>query len=540
MNYKVLYRKYRPKDFSDVIGQSHIVQILMNSIANNKTSHAYIFTGVRGTGKTSIARVFAKSINCLNQKDGNACNTCDNCINFDNAPDVIEIDAASNNGVEEMREIVGNSRLVPTSMKYKIYIIDEVHMLSQSSFNALLKTLEEPVEHVKFILATTDVHKVPVTVLSRCQRYDFKKINVELIEQQLKNICEKEKIKYEENAIKEIAFLCDGSLRDALSMLDQISNIDKKISINQVNQAFGSPPKELIDEIILSIDDKNIESFINISKKITEENADINIIINKLISNYKNIIYNNVKEKDFDIDWYKKIIMTLLEIKTMLINTYDINMMFEVNILSLIINNVDEKTENKNINKEETKLKTPEKNPKSEKKESEVQKSEKKELETQESEIPETQITDEIKKIRINNCFAEANKELKQKSNKQWKNLLAYLKDTNLSIYSLLENSQLEVASEKNVIISLSQKNLVDMADLYLEIIEKEFNNINNSKIKICFLSRSEWERTKAEYISNRDKKKYIVMKEPKIIKNGTKAKNEALELFGADNIEVR
>ena len=176
MAYKVLYRKYRPDDFSNIIGQDYTITMLKNSITTGKHAHAYIFTGPRGTGKTSSAKVFAKALNCENPNNGNPCNECSFCLGFKENPDIIEIDAASNNGVDEIRELINNIKLVPSSSRYKIYIIDEVHMLSDSAFNALLLTLEEPPEHVVFILATTDIQKVPITILSRCQRFDFKPI----------------------------------------------------------------------------------------------------------------------------------------------------------------------------------------------------------------------------------------------------------------------------------------------------------------------------------------------------------------------------
>src|SRR5574344_1048297 len=225
MKYQALYRKYRPKTFDDVYGQQIVVQTLKNVIKNNKLTHAYLFVGPRGTGKTSIAKIFAKTINCLHPEDGLSCEKCDICIsnNSNENVDIIEMDAASNNGVDEIREIRNHITLLPTVSKYKIYIIDEVHMLTTGAFNALLKTLEEPPSHTIFILATTEPHKIPLTILSRCQKFDFTRINNEDICKQVELVAKKENISIEEEAIKEIARLSDGGMRDALSLLDQVS-----------------------------------------------------------------------------------------------------------------------------------------------------------------------------------------------------------------------------------------------------------------------------------------------------------------------------
>ena len=222
MAYKSLYRKYRPVTFEEMIGQNHITRTLKNQIKSGNISHAYLFTGARGTGKTTAAKIFARAVNCLNNSSGSPCNKCENCLklSIDANLDIIEIDAASNNGVNEIREIIENSKYQPTVGKYKVYIIDEVHMLSLSAFNALLKTLEEPPEHVIFILATTEVHKLPETIISRCLKFDFRLVPDSLLEKQVKSIFDKLKINYDEQAVKLIASFGEGSVRDTLSIAD--------------------------------------------------------------------------------------------------------------------------------------------------------------------------------------------------------------------------------------------------------------------------------------------------------------------------------
>ena len=260
-----LYRKYRPKKFSEISGQKHLIRIISNSIKNNRIGHAYLFTGPRGTGKTTLARIFAKTINCLNPQKTDSetiklepCNKCTSCklIMGNKALDIIEIDAASNTGVDNIRQLKENVSVPPIGLKNKIYIIDEVHMLSIGAFNALLKTLEEPPAHSIFILATTELHKVPETIISRCQRFDFHRLNQRQIIERLKQICKKEKIEIEKEALASIALEAEGGMRDAESLLDQIIAIeDKKITANEVNQILGiSSQKSALDfvEIVLN------------------------------------------------------------------------------------------------------------------------------------------------------------------------------------------------------------------------------------------------------------------------------------------------
>ena len=253
MAYQALYRKWRPQKFEDMVGQTAVTKTLKNAIIHHKTSHAYLFTGPRGTGKTSAAKIFAKAINCLNPQDGEPCNECLLCKGITEGiiGDVIEIDAASNNGVEEIRDIRDKARYAPTQATYKVYIIDEVHMLSTGAFNALLKTLEEPPKNVIFILATTEPHKIPATIISRTQRFDFRRITNDEIIQRLRYILEQEEIAYEEEALSVIARCANGGMRDALSLLDQvISFSDDKVSFEQAIQVSGSLTDDLMIEFV--------------------------------------------------------------------------------------------------------------------------------------------------------------------------------------------------------------------------------------------------------------------------------------------------
>lgn len=266
MSYTALYRKFRPANFSDVKGQDHIVTTLVNQLKAGRIGHAYLFTGTRGTGKTSVAKIFARAVNCENPVDGNPCGECPTCkaIASGAAMNVMEIDAASNNGVDNIRDIVEEVSYSPALGKYKVYIIDEVHMLSIGAFNALLKTLEEPPSYVIFILATTEVHKIPITILSRCQRYDFRRIGIDVISDRLKELVDKENVVVEEKALKYIAKVADGSMRDALSLLDQCIafHLGKDLTYDMVLDVLGAVDTAVFSRMFKYIVGKNVVSLI--------------------------------------------------------------------------------------------------------------------------------------------------------------------------------------------------------------------------------------------------------------------------------------
>lgn len=267
--YQSLYKKYRPRLFDNIVGQEKVVEVLKNQIKNDRTGHAYLFTGVRGTGKTSIAKIMAQAVNCPNLKDGNPCNECKICKSIleGNNTDIIEMDAASNNGVDDIRSIKDEISFLPTSSKYRVYIIDEVHMLSMGAFNALLKTLEEPPSHVKFILATTEPQKLPATIISRCQRFEFIKIDEEKIYGLLKKIAVEMNIKIEDNALKLISILARGSARDGISILESISNLSGEIKVKDVRNIIGMPETKIIINVfknILLSDSKTLIKNINL------------------------------------------------------------------------------------------------------------------------------------------------------------------------------------------------------------------------------------------------------------------------------------
>lgn len=277
MAYQALYRKYRPTNFDEVVGQTHIIQTLKNAIVQNRIAHAYLFCGPRGTGKTSIAKIFAKTLNCTNSQDA-PCGVCENCKMAANGshPDIIEIDAASNNGVDEVRNLIDKVKYAPMQGKYKIYIIDEVHMMTSGAFNALLKTIEEPPAHVIFIFATTEPNKVLPTIISRCQRFDFNKVSMHDIKYRLSVVCKNEGIEIDENGLALIAQLADGGMRDALSILDQcVAYCSSHIDVNDIRKIYGVVTSEDIGKLFYSVYKKDVDSFVKDIQKYSDMGMDI-------------------------------------------------------------------------------------------------------------------------------------------------------------------------------------------------------------------------------------------------------------------------
>ena len=305
MSYMALYRKFRPNNFTEVKGQDHIVTTLKNQIKSGRIGHAYLFTGTRGTGKTSVAKLLAKTVNCENPNEGNPCNECSMCKGIMSATsmNVIEIDAASNNGVENVREIVEEVRYSPTEGKYKVYIIDEVHMLSTGAFNALLKTIEEPPSYVIFILATTEVHKIPVTILSRCQRYDFKRITIDIIADRLRELMDEEKLDVEDKAIRYIARMADGSLRDALSLLDQCISfyLDQTLTYDNVLDVLGTVDTKVFSQLLEAVSNQDVLRCIRILDEVETGGRELSQFVIDFIWYLRNLLLVKTTENVNDI-----------------------------------------------------------------------------------------------------------------------------------------------------------------------------------------------------------------------------------------------
>lgn len=290
--YQAFYRKYRPKCFADVYGQDHVVSTLKNELSENKISHAYLFTGSRGTGKTTCAKILAKAVNCENMQDGEPCNRCEICKGMDNGTiyDIVEIDAASNNGVDNIRDLREEANYTPSRGKYRVYIIDEVHMLSIGAFNALLKILEEPPAHVIFILATTEVHKIPATILSRCQRFDFKRIQPETMAVRLKQVAGLENLTITDDAAVLIARIADGALRDGLSILDQCSSRSSNIDSDLVSQVAGLAGREALYSLADCISSQNSSKAVELIAQLYENSYDMERLCVEMINHFRNYL----------------------------------------------------------------------------------------------------------------------------------------------------------------------------------------------------------------------------------------------------------
>lgn len=304
MSYQVIARKYRPQSFQDLVGQDHISQTLINALKADRFPHALLFSGTRGVGKTSSARVLAKTLICSNAKDFKPCNQCTACQDITNGShmDVIEIDGASNNGVDSIRELRENVGYMPSSGKFKVYIIDEVHMLSTSAFNALLKTLEEPPAHVIFIMATTEPQKIPVTILSRCQRFDFRRISTRLIQNHLEKICKAENVKFDQEALWTLARLADGSMRDSLSLLDQVINFtNAQVTLDKVTDVLGITDRNLLAGTLKSLIDRDLNNIVLVIEKIFSSGYDPIVFSQSLLEEIRHLLFVKVATKPTEL-----------------------------------------------------------------------------------------------------------------------------------------------------------------------------------------------------------------------------------------------
>lgn len=545
MAYTALYRKYRPTNFSSIVGQDVIVDILKNSIINNKVSHAYLFTGPRGTGKTSTAKILAHAVNCLNFTN-DICGECSICKSLDlNDNDIVEIDAASNNGVDEIRSLRDNVNLMPAFCKYKIYIIDEVHMLSTGAFNALLKTLEEPPSHVIFILATTEPNKIPLTILSRCQRFDFNKINMNDLVSRLKYIVNEEGRVVSDNILEQIAKISDGGLRDAINLLDQVLSLpDENINIDEVEKLSGKISTQSVYELFSYIINNDLVSILKFSTYMFDNGKNYKDLADSMLSFLRDISINTEVPNYFDKSYSEllskisisfnnliKMSSIINELLKELKNSNNQKMLFEIYVFQMcnILKNVDKVevintsiNNNKNVNIKNDKN------------------------ENINIETKQNLIDSDLKDIRINNVFAGANKEILNSVNSKYYLINDYISNKKYNMVSiLLSSGRIVVASDKYLLFSFENKSDVLKFDSIYKQIEQFLKKIYDESYKIVAVSDKEWKEMKNNYINNiKNKISYVFIEENDVklemSENSNALENSALNIFGEDTISVK
>lgn len=548
MEKQALYRKYRPKTFSEVVGQKISIKILENSIKKNIFSHAYIFFGPRGTGKTSVAKIFAKAVNCQKEED-KPCGECEGCLSVvrNEAVDIIEIDAASNNGIDDIREIKNKINLVPAMLKYKVYIIDEVHMLTTGAFNGLLKTLEEPPSHAIFILATTELNKVPQTILSRCQLIEFKKISNRDMNQRIREIAEKEKIAIDEKAVKEISRTANGGLRDALSTLDKASaySQDEMIDLEDIKEISGNVLDDDLDKLYKYIIEQNSKKTFELINKYYEDGKDLIIVAESLIYKMRDSLF------DEDIPINKKAnVCSLIKdfnetIERMKRSSYQ-KVLLDVFLVEATNQEKQEKPEQaKAISADEYQKQVSQKEEPKESDEDIKKAADKKPItKAKKNGVKKIVIPEKMKEVRVNNTFVGAAKIHKSDLQKNWTSLKDYaLDDKYGNLAQMLVTTEIAVASGDHIVLVVEYTGTAEEANMRVEAYQELVKKALKKAYKLVFVSSNEWKTIQEEFIKNKNKN-YVHIQEDDIIYEQSENSSEILEkftdLFGEDNIKVK
>ena len=544
MSYQALYRKYRPKSFEDFIDQDNVKKILQNSIKNNKLSHAYLFAGPRGIGKTSMAKIFAKAVNCMNfdNKD-DVCDECENCEECNNNPvDIIEIDAASNNGVDQIRELKNKINIVPSVLKYKVYIIDEVHMLTNSAFNALLKTLEEPPSYVIFILATTEFYEVPETIVSRCQCFNFTRISIDSLVKRLSFIAKEEKIKIDDDTLMDIALFSNGGLRDAIGVLDKLNSFTNgKITHEDFETINNLVSYKDVETTYNSIKNKDVKTMLDLLEKINNNGFNFNNYIEQLMKYIRDKIVDSYINKSTDDSTTNdiNIIKELDKLQEELKHSLSPYIIVQICFLKLI--------NEENISREIISQKVNE-TPKI------ISREIKKEVVLEEDkDEPEKKVTkstkedlvvnDEVKKVLINNALASANKQYKDNLVKDWDKLKEYFDVKKYSkVAQLLNDTYPMVASNEYLILTTDVNAIIDNLYKKFALCEELIKKMTDDNIRIVIILNNEFNQIKDKYIADMKQGiKYEIINDdrPLIEKSTPDLVSKAISLFGEDLVDI-